>query len=324
MIFSDYYTSCTLCPHNCGVDRLSGKRGICGETGDLRVAVAGLHFGEEPPLTGGGGSGTIFISGCSMNCPFCQNYQISRGCLGNSAEGRVVSSEAFTEICRAIRDEGAENLNLVTPSHMAPTLMEYIRQIKKAGVKLPIAWNSSGFESVETVGMAAEFTDIWLPDLKTLDENVSRQIYGVRGYPEAAAAAILKMADYGKVEVNKQGRMISGLMVRHLILPGELDSTRGVLSWFAENLKGRVWLSLMSQYTPVFIPGEKRLIPERQLNESEYEKVLEWLDEFAIEDGFVQDLVPGEDWLPDFHRTNPFSSDLSRITWRWDKGFLGG
>jgi len=198
---------------------------------------------------------------------------------------------------------------------MAPTLVSYLRKVRKAGVMLPVAWNSSGFESSGTVEMAAEVVDIWLPDLKTLDDAAARRIYGVEGYPEAAAAAILQMADYGGVDVNKNGLMVRGLMVRHLILPGELDSTRGVLAWFAENLKGRAWLSLMSQYTPVHIPGEKKNIPERQLNKAEYERVLEWLDEFGIDDGFVQDLVPGEDWLPDFGKPNPFSSDLSRIIW---------
>ena len=324
MIVQDSYSSCTLCPHNCGVDRLSGKRGLCGETDELRIASAGLHFGEEPPLTGGGGSGTIFLSGCSMSCPFCQNYQISRSGSGSGGGGigRVVKPEEFREICQALKEEGAENLNLVSPSHMAPTLAAYMRGVQEVGVMLPVAWNSSGYESVETVDTAAGFTDIWLPDLKTLDEDVSRRIYGIRGYPEAAASAILKMAGYGRVEVNPEGRMLRGLMLRHLILPGELDSTRGVLSWFAEELKGRAWLSLMSQYTPVYIPGENRLIPDRQLNESEYERVLEWLEEFGIDDGFVQELVPGEDWLPDFRQPNPFSSDLSRIIWTWDRGFI--
>ena len=298
------------------MNRLTGQRGLCGETGELRLAKAGLHFGEEPPLTGGGGSGTIFLSGCSMSCPFCQNYQISRSLQNDGGIGRVVSSDEFIEICAALRDEGAENINLVTPSHMAPTLVSYLKKVRKAGILLPLAWNSSGFESSKTVEMAAEVVDIWLPDLKTLDDDAARRIYGIKKYPEAAAAAILQMADFGTVDMNKNGLMGRGLMVRHLILPGELDSTRGVLLWFAENLKGRAWLSLMSQYTPVHIPGEKRNIPERQLNESEYEMVLGWLEEFGIDDGFVQDLVPGEAWLPDFRKPNPFSSDLSRIIWK--------
>lgn len=304
------YTSCTLCPHACAVNRLSGDRGICEETGELRLATAGLHFGEEPPLSGGGGSGTIFITGCSMRCPFCQNHQISRGGIG-----RVVDSDEFIEICIALQDGGAENINLVTPSHMAPTLAEYLKASRVAGLKLPVAWNSSGYESAETVEIAGKVVDIWLPDLKTLEEEVARRIYGVERYPEAAEPALLAMADFGVPVVDDKGRMKRGMMVRHLILPGEMDSTRGVLEWFAGNLTGRAWLSLMTQYTPAGVPG-------RQLNRTEYEMVLGWLEEFGINDGFVQDLVSGDDWLPDFRRANPFSSDLSRILWGWDTGFV--
>jgi len=217
------------------VNRLTGQRGLCGETGELRLAKAGLHFGEEPPLTGGGGSGTIFIGGCSMNCPFCQNYQISRSAQNGSGMGRVVNSDEFTEICTALRNEGAENINLVTPSHMAPTLVSYLKKVRKAGVMLPVAWNSSGFESSETVKMASEIVDIWLPDLKTLDDAAARRIYGIKKYPESAAAAIMQMADFGNAEFDDEGRMIRGLMVRHLMLPGELESTRGVLAWFSAN-----------------------------------------------------------------------------------------
>jgi putative pyruvate formate lyase activating enzyme len=311
------YKNCRLCPHACAFDRSSGKTGICGEAARLRLATAGLHFGEEPPLTGQGGSGTIFLSGCSMKCPFCQNHQISR-----SAVGRIVDQDEFFDICRSLKDAGAENLNLVTPSHMAPTLVDYLSDYLKAEIDLPVAWNSSGYETLETIQLVKNTVDIWLPDLKTLDEEVALRVYGARDYPEAAGPAMLAMAETGVPELNKKGRMTRGLMVRHLVLPGELESTKGVLMWFAEHLAGRAWLSLMTQYTPLWIPGEKRAIPGRQLTEEEYEKTLSWLDDFGIDDGFVQDLVPGDDWLPDFRRQNPFSSDLSRILWRWDSGFL--
>lgn len=315
--YRDHFSSCTLCPHRCGIDRNSGERGICGETAELRLASAGLHFGEEPPLSGRGGSGTIFITGCSMSCPFCQNHQISCGGIG-----RAVDSNEFVEICLGLQNAGAENLNLVTPSHMAPTLSDFIDDSREAGVVIPVAWNSSGFESVESVKLAGTFVDIWLPDLKTLDDDVSRRIYSVEGYPETSAAALLAMADFGSPELDSEGRMIKGLMVRHLVLPGEMSSTRRVLEWFERHLAGRAWLSLMTQYTPVVIPGETRSIPERQLRADEYEMTLEWLHEFSIDDGFIQDLVPGDEWLPDFRRANPFSSDLSRILWRWDTGFV--
>lgn len=314
---SDPYSNCLLCSRRCGVNRRSGETGICGETDQLRLATAGLHFGEEPPLTGKGGSGTIFLSGCSMKCPICQNHQISRGGFG-----RVVSSDEFSEICMRLQNSGAENLNLVTPSHMAPTLAAYLTEVRGEGIVLPVAWNSSGYESMESIHMVKDLVDIWLPDLKTLSDDVALRIYGVGGYAESASSALLAMADFGGLELEDEGRMRRGLMVRHLVLPGEMDSTREVLSWFAQNLKGRALFSLMTQYTPVFIPGESRSIPNRQLNEEEAEEILEMLGDFDIDDGFVQELVPGNDWLPDFRESNPFSSELSRILWRWDRGDL--
>ena len=295
---------------------MKGERGACGETAALRLAVAGLHFGEEPPLTGTGGSGTVFLSGCAMGCPFCQNHRISRGGMG-----RAVDHGEFVAICEALRNAGAENLNLVTPSHMAPTLAGYLAAVRDGGLDLPVAWNSSGYESHEAVALVSPVVDIWLSDLKTLDAATARDIYGTPDYPEAARAALETMAAAGSPVTGAGGRLVRGLMVRHLVIPGLLESTKGVLEWFAENLAGRAWLSLMTQYTPVRVPGEQRRVPERQLNETEYNRLLAWLEDFGIDDGFVQDLVPGDEWLPDFDRRNPFGSELSRVVWRWDTGF---
>ena len=290
------YESCKLCPRNCGVNRLAGETGFCGETAALRIGAAVIHFGEEPPLVGTGGSGTIFISGCNLGCSFCQNYQVSQDGLG-----REVSAKEFSKICTALRDKGAENINIVTGSHAIPGIVEGLIAAKIAGVKIPVLWNSSGYENTDALELLKEHVDIYLPDLKTLDSGIADLFFNAPDYPHTAAAAIKKMME--------MAGSVSKVIIRHLILPGLLDSSRSVLKWFAENAKGRAQLSLMTQYTP--IPGRERAMPGRYLLEEEYNTVLYWLKEFGIEDGFCQELVTGSDWLPDFNRANPFPSQLS-------------
>jgi putative pyruvate formate lyase activating enzyme len=311
------YKSCELCPRNCSVDRLAGETGFCGETAALRLAAALLHFGEEPPLVGKGGSGTIFVSGCNLGCVFCQNYRISQG-EGSGAKsgaksdalGKAVSTEDFTSICAALRDKGAENINIVTGSHAIPAIIEGITAAKKIGVRLPVLWNSSAYESPRALELLREHVDIYLPDLKTLDGGIAAKFFNATDYPQTAAAAILKMADMAKAREK--------VIVRHLILPGYLESTREVLRWFAQNVKDRAMLSLMTQYTPV--SGKKSAlndIPKKYLSREEYDAVMGYLEEFKIDDGFCQELVTGSDWLPDFNRPNPFSSELSVPVWHF-------
>jgi len=297
------YNPCNLCPRSCGLNRLSGETGFCGESASLRIAAAVLHRGEEPPLVGTGGSGTIFVSGCNLGCVFCQNYQISRREGGMASLGKEVSAETFAEICVKLRDRGAENINIVTGSHAIPCLVQGIAAAKKEGLQIPVLWNSSAYESTDALELLREHIDIYLPDLKTLDGGIAAKFFNAPNYPAVAAAAILKMIDMARGKV----------IIRHLILPGYLESTRSVLRWFAENAKGRAQLSLMTQYTP--IPNREQTAPKRYLRADEYETVLGWLEEFEIEDGFCQELVTGSDWLPDFRRPNPFSSELSVPVW---------
>lgn len=178
---SSYYKSCTQCPRKCGVNRLEGKRGVCGETSELRAAFAGLHFGEEPLITVHGGSGTIFLTGCTLRCAFCQNYQISQDGLG-----APLTSENFTKICHDLEKAGAENINLVTPSHHIPLLAEFIRNAKEDGISLPFCWNSSAYESVEMLELLKGLVTIWLPDLKTLNPQLSKNLFAAEDYPETA------------------------------------------------------------------------------------------------------------------------------------------
>jgi len=297
----DLYKSCRLCTRNCGINRLNGKVGFCGETSALRVAAAVIHRGEEPPLVGEGGSGTIFVSGCNLGCFFCQNYQISQGKPGI---GKTVSPEEFADICKALRDKGAENINIVTGSHAIPAIIEGFEAARKAGVQIPILWNSSAYEKPEAIELLKDYVDIYLPDLKTLDSKIAENFFNALDYPDAAAAVILKMIDSA-----------GSVIIRHLILPGFLDSTRSVLRWFKENAKDRAMLSLMTQYTPIQDRIKEKPMPKRYLSCEEYETVLYWLKEFDIEDGFCQELVTGSYWLPDFRRFNPFSSELSVPVW---------
>jgi putative pyruvate formate lyase activating enzyme len=304
------YKSCRLCPRNCGVDRLAGKTGFCGETAELRIGAAVIHKGEEPPLVGTGGSGAIFISGCNLKCAFCQNYQISQGENINTQSanlGRTVSPQGFAQICAALCEKGAENINVVTGSHAVPGLIEGFTATREAGIQLPILWNSSGYDSTEALDLLKDYIDIFLPDLKTLDSEISAKFFDAPDYPDTAAAAILKMTDIAGKKFPENAR--EKVIIRHLILPGYLESTRSVLRWFADNVKDRAMLSLMTQYTP--IPDRNRPMPQRFLSAEEYETVIHWLEEFKIEDGFCQELVTGSDWLPDFKRHNPFSSELS-------------
>jgi len=322
---TNYYESCRLCPRNCGVNRLAGEAGYCGESAALRVAVAVLHSGEEPPLVGNSGSGTIFVSGCNLGCVFCQNYQISKGnqiSRGNqfsrqagSALGGTVSAGDFAGICLALRDKGAANINIVTGSHAIPAIIEGLAAARSLGMSLPVLWNSSAYESAQALELLREHVDIYLPDLKTLDGEIAAKFFNAPDYPQTAAAAILKMMEMAQRSQSAHDKSSARdkVIVRHLIIPGHLESTRAVLRWFADNAKDRALLSVMTQYTP--ITAER--MPQRYINEEEYETVMKWLVEFGIEDGFCQELVTGSDWLPDFSRINPFSSELSVPVWHF-------
>ncbi|MDR2493834.1 MAG: radical SAM protein, partial [Spirochaetaceae bacterium] len=175
------YEQCGLCPRKCGVNRLAGARGYCGETSELRVAAAVIHRGEEPPVTGRGGSGAVFVTGCGLRCVFCQNRQISRG-----SAGRAVTPDEFAGICLDLQSRGAENINIVTGTHAAPAIAESLRRARDRGLRIPTLWNSSAYESPETLSLLEDVMDGYLPDLKTLDAEVGRRLFNAPDYPEAA------------------------------------------------------------------------------------------------------------------------------------------
>lgn len=308
------YGECRLCGRDCGIDRRLHRAG-CGSADVLELAWGGLHFGEEPPLVGRGGSGTVFFSGCTLGCPFCQNYQISR-----EGMGRQVDDEEFLAIARRLQEEGAENLNLVTPSHFIPSLRSLLPLVRRGG--LPVVWNSSGQERDRALASVIPHVDIFLPDLKTLDSRVAGEYYHFSRYPSIVEPSLREMARQKPLVLNEDGVMKQGVLIRHLVLPGELDATEEVFRWFGRHMKGRALLSVMSQYTPVVSPDYPHPRPSRYLSETEYARVLDMLQRYDLEEGFIQEWITGSDWLPDFNKKNPFSSDLSRALWHWKEGFI--
>jgi len=336
----DLYECCTQCPRKCGVNRNNNESGFCRETADLRIAFAGLHFGEEPLITVFGGSGTIFFTGCTLRCAFCQNYQISQ-----NGFGRAVSIEEFVEICKKLQNAGAENINLVTGSHQIPKIAEGLTAARKAGVTIPFCWNSSAYESVEMLELLKGLVTIWLPDLKTLDSDFSKKLFSAPDYPETAKKAIEWMITNNPLEIEEKewfegaksaewaedgenrDKMTSGVIIRHLFMPGRFNDTAEVLGWLKENADGKAITSLMNQYTPVPFNEEKEQqsrrekalceIENRLVNEQEFEDIQDLLEAYDFEYLFYQELTDDTSWLPDFNKPQPFSNKLATPVWHY-------
>lgn len=324
--FSDehFYTDCRQCPRECKVNRTEKKCGFCGETDELRAALACLHFGEEPPITVTGGSGTLFLTGCTLRCAFCQNYQISQG-----GYGKALSSSDFTSICLTLQDSGAENINIVTGSHCIPRLAEYIYNAQQKGCEIPFCWNSSAYESIETLHLLQPLVKIWLPDFKTTSQTLSKKLFGAEDYPSIAKEAILWMIkNYPlKIERKKDGRekMLEGVIVRHLFLPGHFDDTAEILLWLKKNADSRAYISLMNQYTPVNFKEDRRNHEKRMESLSSLENRLvckeedsdlrDLIDIYNFKNLFYQELSNDTSWLPDFTAKQPFPNALSKTIW---------
>ena len=334
------YEKCQACPRQCGVNREEGQLGFCKEPADLRIAFAGLHFGEEPLVTVFGGSGTIFFTGCTLRCAFCQNYQISQDGLG-----RAVSEKEFVDICLKLQAKGAENINLVTGSHHIPKIAQFIRAAKDAGVCLPFCWNSSAYESVEMLELLKGLVTIWLPDLKTLSSPLSEKLFAAPDYPEVAKKAIQWMIKNNPLQIHSipepenakpvewaesgqnRDKMTSGVIIRHLFLPGKFEETADVLSWLKDNADGKACISLMNQYTPVPFAEEGKILEKRKkalsviedrlVNEQEFEDIQDLLEAFDFDYLFYQELTDDTSWLPDFNRPQPFSNKLACPVWHF-------
>ncbi len=239
--------------------------------------------------------------------------------------GAAVSAEEFASICLALERAGAENINIVTGSHAIPLIAEGLKEARDEGLKLSVLWNSSAYESVSSLKLLKGLVSVWLPDFKTMDADFALSAFSARDYPARAAEAISFMAEtspleYGTGRNGKAQTLSSGVLMRHLALPGRLEDTERVLRWYKENLDGRALLSLMTQYTPVPASG-KTPLPERFTSEAEYRQLVKLLDALNIEEGFLQELNQDTEWLPDFSRVQVFSSSLSKPIWHWLEGF---
>lgn len=340
----DFYSECRQCPRSCKINRTQQKSGFCGETDEVKIATACLHFGEEPLITVFGGSGTIFLTGCTLHCAFCQNYQISQQGMGSS-----VDSATFTQMCLKLQSLGAENINLVTGSHHIPKIAQFLKDAKNAGLTIPVAWNSSAYESVEMLEQLKGLVDIWLPDLKTLNPIMSKELFAAEDYPVVAKRAIRWMIENTPMNIvevegvpkgsstdssaktETREKMLSGTIIRHLVLPGRMSDTQMTLDWLKKHADSKACISLMSQYTPVPFKGsqtelaarEKALsaFPNRLIDRREDSQLRRYIDEYDFEYLFYQELSDDTDWLPDFTRCQPFSNKLATPVWHWNSGF---
>ncbi len=291
---------CTLCPRQCGVDREGGERGVCGMPATPLVARASLHRFEEPCLCGTRGSGTVFFSGCSLGCIFCQNRAISRP--QGAHQGRAVDPEALCEIMLGLQQQGAHNINLVTATHFAD---QVAKALALAGGKLqiPVVYNCGGYERVETLRLLDGLVDIYLPDFKYASPTLAAALSGAADYAEVAAAALSEMhRQVGAVRFSEDGLLQGGLMVRHLVLPGSRRDSVAVLERIASLLPvGEILLSLMRQYTPDFAPPEAPRALHRRVTTFEYETVREAALRLGFA-GYSQEAgAASADFTPDFH-----------------------
>ena len=285
---------CNACPRKCGVDR-SKKHGFCGAGESFVVARAAKHFWEEPPISGTNGSGAVFFSGCNLRCVFCQNFEVSRAKCG-----KEITDERLTEIFDSLISEGAHNLNLVTATQYAERLSGILRAYHSP---VPVVYNCGGYESLETLRRLEGLIDIYLPDLKFFDPERSLRYCGAADYFETASAAILEMRRQQPEDIFEDGLMKKGLIIRHLVLPKNVNQSRRIFEWIKENLGAKTYISLMAQYTPC---GKLESFPElqRKITRREYEKAVCSLEDLGFENVFLQELdSAAEQFIPAFDLT---------------------
>lgn len=289
-------SECRLCPRNCGVNRNAGQRGYCGQTSEIKAARAALHMWEEPCISGERGSGTVFFSGCALRCVFCQNHEIA-----NARSGIVISTERLADIYLELQEKNAANINLVTAGHYVPQVIASVKRAREKGLVIPIVYNTGSYEKEETIRMLTGTVDIYLPDFKYWDNSVGARYANAPDYRQYAMGAIREMVrQTGPCRFDEEGYLKSGVIVRHLVLPGCTEDSKKIIHYLYETYGNDIYVSIMNQYTPVHSFEQ---FPElsRCLTEKEYDSVVDGAIEAGVENGFIQEgETAKESFIPPF------------------------
>ncbi len=285
---------CTLCPRNCKVNRYQ-ESGYCMAPAELVVARASIHQYEEPPLSKKNGSGTIFFSYCNLKCIFCQNYQISEEHIG-----QTITTDKFKEICLNLQKQGANNINLVTPTHFTPLIKEGLIKAKQAGLTIPIVYNTSSYDSVNSLKTLEGLIDIYLPDLKYYDNTLGEKYSNCQNYFHYASLAIQEMyRQVGKPKFNEKGIMQKGLIVRHLLLPGHLEDSKKIIEYLYQTYQDNIYISIMNQYTPIRKLKYENL--NKKVSKNDYDKLIDYACDLGITNAFIQiGNTQKKSFIPDF------------------------
>ena len=287
--------NCKLCPRNCSVNRNCGEIGYCKATNEMTIAKYYLHQWEEPCITGENGSGTIFFSFCNLRCLFCQNYQIS-----TLNYGKTITVDKFSDICIELQDRGATNINLVTPTHFVPLIIDGIKKAKNRGLTIPVVYNSSGYENIETIRMLEGIIDVYLPDFKYFNDDYAIKYSKCKDYFRYASDAIKEMVrQKGSCQFDKNGNMISGVLVRHLLLPGMENDSKKIIKYLYDTYGDKIYISIMNQYTPVRECKYNEL--NKRISNGVYEEVIDYAWDIGVRNAFIQEEgTQSESFIPNF------------------------
>lgn len=290
------YENCLLCPRKCGINRSTGQTGVCGVSSEIKVARAALHYWEEPCISGKRGSGAVFFSGCSLHCVFCQNREISDG-----KEGKVISKERLSDIFMELADKGANNINLVTPGQYIPDIVWAVNDAKSRGMKLPIIYNTSGYENVTDLKLLEGIVDVYLPDFKYMDSTLSARYSRAKDYPSVAKQALSEMVRQQPDVVidDATGLIQKGVIVRQLLLPGHVNDAKAVLKYLYDTYHDHVYISMMSQFTPIALNDYPEI--NRTVTRREYERLVDYAIKIGITNAFIQEgNVAKDSFIPAF------------------------